>query len=326
MHGVFLDADSFSPSDLDWQYLQNSVDTVTVHGHTSPAQTADRISNAEIIFTNKVQLGQKHFAKATKLQLIVILATGTNNIDLDAAATHGITVCNNVAYSSQALIEHSAMLILALMRQLPSYHAAVQRGEWQNHSQFCLLDPPIRQLHGKTLGIIGYGASGQGVADFARAMGMNIVAWQSSPESDTDTDNTIPPRLPLNTLLPQCDVLSIHCPLTERTRNLIDYAAIKTMKRDAILINTARGGIVNEQDLARALDERLLGGAGIDVLTEEPPRNGNPLLSCSHPNLIITPHNAWGSREARQALINQSITIVEAFRKAKPINVVASRC
>ncbi len=320
MHGVFLDSDSFSPNDLSWQALQNSVDTATIYPHTDAADTAARIADAEVVFTNKVELGPAQFAAAKKLRLVVVLATGTNNIDLAAASASGVTVCNNVGYSSTALIEHSAMLILALMRQLPSYHTSVQAGDWQHHNQFCLLSPPIRQLSGKTLGIIGYGASGRGVADFGRAMGMNILAWQSRPGKQAEQD---PPRLPLTSLLPRCDVLSIHCPLTDATRNLIDDRALRLMKPDAIIINTARGGIVNEADLAQALNEGRLGGAGIDVLSEEPPRRGNPLLDCRHPNLIITPHNAWGSREARQALIDQSVDVVAAFRRGTPINVVS---
>jgi len=321
MHGVFLDLDSLAPADVNWHTLRDSVDSADVYPQTLAADTAERIARADIVFTNKVQLRREHFAAAKQLKLVVVLATGTNNIDHAAAAEFGVTVCNNVAYSSTALVEHSAMLMLALMRQLPSYHAAVQNGQWQIHSQFCLLEPPIRQLRDKTLGIIGYGASGQGVADFGRAMGMNILAWQSRP--NTGAAQT-PPRLPLDELLPQCDVLSIHCPLTEQTRDLINYSALQKMKREAILINTARGGIVNETGLAKALNEGLIGGAGVDVLTEEPPRNGNPLLSCKHPNLIVTPHNAWGSREARQALIDQSVRIIEAFRRGAPINIVGS--
>lgn len=320
MHGVFLDLDSIHPSDIDWEKLRESVDSAELYPHTSPAETLARIANAEVVFTNKVKLGAAQFASAARLKLVVVLATGTNNIDLAAAKNAGVTVCNNVDYSTTALIEHSAMLMLTLMRQLPSYHQAVGRGDWQAQNQFCLLEPPIRQLRGKTLGIIGYGASGRGVADLGRALGMNILAWQSRPEEKRQS--SAPPRLPLDDLLPQSDILSIHCPLTETTQGLINYAALKKMKAEAVLINTARGGIVVEADLARALDENLIGGAGIDVLTEEPPHNGNPLLDCQHPNLIITPHNAWGSREARQALIDQSVKIVAAFRRGAPINQV----
>jgi glycerate dehydrogenase len=319
MHGVFLDLDSLAPADINWQKLRDAVDSADVFPQTNAADIDTRIAKADVVFTNKVKLSRAHFAAAKQLKLVVVLATGTNNIDLAAATEFGVTVCNNVAYANATLIEHSAMLILALMRQLPSYHAAVQQGQWQIHDQFCLLAPPIRQLQGKTLGVIGYGASGQGVADFGRAMGMKILAWQS--RSGVSAEQT-PPRLPLNELLPQCDVLSIHCPLTEQTRDLINYAALQTMKTDAILINTARGGIVNEADLARALDEGILGGAGVDVLSEEPPKHGNPLLSCKHPNLIVTPHNAWGSREARQALIDQSVRIVMSFRQGETINIV----
>ncbi len=319
MHGVFLDLDSLAPADVNWHKLRDAVDSADVYPQTNAADIDVRIASADVVFSNKVALGRANFAAAKNLKLVVVLATGTNNIDLGAATEFGVTVCNNVAYANATLIEHSAMLILALMRQLPSYHAAVQQGQWQNHDQFCLLEPPIRQLRGKTLGIIGYGASGQGVADFGRAMGMNILAWQSRGAARAEQT---PPRLPLSELLPQCDVLSIHCPLTEQTRDLINYAALQTMKPEAILINTARGGIVNEGDLARALDDGLISGAGVDVLTEEPPRKSNPLLSCKHPNLIVTPHNAWGSREARQALIDQSVKIVAAFRRGEAINIV----
>ncbi|CAA0081218.1 Glycerate dehydrogenase [Zhongshania aliphaticivorans] len=319
MHGVFLDTDSFSPSDIHWQGLKDSIESSEIYAHTLATETAARIANADIIFTNKVHINRDHFAHAKNLKLIVVLATGTNNIDLVAAAEHKVTVCNNIAYSTTALVEHSAMLMLALMRQLSSYHHSVQQGKWQQHDQFCMLNPPIRELRGKTLGIIGYGASGKGVADFGRAMGMNILAWQSCR---SQASHQQPPRLPLTELLPQCDIVSIHCPLTSETKHLIDYAALTLMKPSAMLINTARGGIVHEHDLAHALNQGLLAGAAVDVLSEEPPRNGNPLLDCHHPNLIITPHNAWASCESRQVLIDQSIEIVKAFRAGKPINQV----
>ncbi len=280
----------------------------------------ERLRHADIALANKVILDRHSLMQLPRLKLIVVLATGVNNVDLKAARELGITVCNNVGYATESLVEHTLALILALARQLTFYHQAVRKGAWAKSRQFCLLQQPLISLKGKQLGIIGAGNSGRTVAAIARGLGMQTAAMQSERNTSTATQEL--PRLPLPQLLRSSDVISIHCPLTDKTRDLICAQELAQMKPGALLVNTARGGIVNEAALANALKEGHLGGAAVDVLTEEPPVSGNPLLEVEHPNLIITPHNAWGSREARQALINQSAGIIEGFRQGKLINCV----
>jgi glycerate dehydrogenase len=214
-------------------------------------------------------------------------------------------------------VQHVFSLMLALMTHLPDYHRAVAEQRWQGAEQFCLLDFPIRELAGKTLGIIGYGELGKNVARIAEAFGMQVLIAQRPGTLEPENG-----RVPLPMLLPQVDVLSLHCPLTPDTRSLIGTWELALMRRDAILINAARGGIVDETALARALQEGALGGAGVDVLTEEPPTQGNPLLEKGIPNLIVTPHCAWGSREARQRLTGQLVENIAGFLQGAPIRVV----
>ncbi len=321
MKGVLLDQGSLHCDDLDLDSLQGQFAQWESFELTAPEQVIARLHNADIVLTNKTPLSRKTLARLPQLKLILVLATGTNNIDLDAAAEHGIAVCNNVGYSTQSLVEHTLALMLALSRQLPTYIEKVKQGDWQRANQFCLLDPPISSLHGKQLGIIGAGSSGRSLAAVTRALGMRTVALQSLIGSRSAEDPALP-RLPLRPLLSESDVVSVHCPLTDHTRDLLDASALAHMKADALLINTARGGIVNETALAEALNHKRLGGAAVDVLTIEPPKSGNPLLKVTHPNFIITPHNAWGSRESRQALIDQSAEIVRRFQQGELMNCV----
>lgn len=318
---VMLDADSLHPEDLDMTALRNVVASLHTHDHTTPQNVIDRLQNVEIALTNKVVLNRDTLAQLPQLKLIVVLATGVNNIDLDAARQHGIAVCNNVGYATDSLVEHTLALILALARKLVFYPQAVRDGAWARSRQFCLLDQPLISLKGRQLGIIGAGHSGRALAKIARALGMQTVAMHSM-HSNRAEDAELP-RQSLTQLLQHSDVISIHCPLTDDTRNLLDAPQIALMKPDALLVNTARGGIVNERALAQALLEGHLGGAAVDVLTEEPPVSGNPLLDITHPNLIITPHNAWGSREARQKLINQSAEIIAGYYQGTLINCVS---
>jgi glycerate dehydrogenase len=246
-----------------------------------------------------------------------VAATGTNNIDLEAAAERGITVCNCQSYGTPSVVQHVFALILTLATRLCDYRQAVAEGRWQLADQFCLLDYPIQELAGKTLGIIGYGELGRSVARIAEAFGMRILIAQRPGTSEPVED-----RIPLATLLPQLDILTLHCPLTSETRGLIGAWELALMRRNALLINTARGGIVDELALAEALKRGALGGAGVDVLTEEPPVQGNPLLAGDIPNLIVTPHCAWGSREARQRLVAQLAENIQGFLTGKPKRVV----
>jgi len=317
MTGVFLDRDSLDQHDLDLSRLQATLPEWRFYGSTAPGETAARIADAEVVVSNKVVLNAPILAQAPRLRLIAVAATGTNNIDLAAAARHGIRVCNISAYATPSVVQHVFALLLTLTRHLDDYQQAVRGGRWQQSGQFCLLDYPIRELGGLTLGIVGYGELGRAVAEVAeKAFGMRIlIAERPGGEARPD-------RVPLQVLLPQVDVLSLHCPLTEATRGLLGEAELALMKPEALLINTARGGIVDEPALAAALREGRLGGAGIDVLQTEPPGANSPLLTGNIPNLIVTPHIAWASREARQRLTDQLAENIRAFLAGTPQNLV----
>ncbi len=300
MKAVFLDAATLG-DDVDLDPIRAVVEELVLHQHTGPDQVAERIAGFDTVLTNKVVLGAEHFSASPELKRIAVTATGLNNIDLEAARSAGIKVMNVTGYGRPAVAQHTLALILALATRLLDYHRDVQDGRWARSPQFCLMDHPILELEGRTLGIIGYGDLGKGVADRARAFGMKVLLGCRPGQEPGEVDGY--PRIPLAELLPQVDVLSLHCLLTDDTRNLIGARELEKMKPEALLINTSRGGLVDEQALADALRAGTIGGAGFDVLTEEPPRNGNPLLAKDIPNLIITPHSAWASREARQRIV-----------------------
>lgn len=315
MRGVFLDVGSLVKSDIDMTPLGRGSVAWAYYDFTSSPAVVNRIAEADIVITNKVMLDEVALFAAKNIKLICVAATGTNNVDLDAARRRGITVCNVRGYATPSVVEHVFTLMLALMRHLPDYRAAVQRGRWQKSLHFSFIDYPIRELNGKTLGIVGYGELGQAVAKVAEAFDMRVlIADRSSVTPHTG-------RVPLPELLPQVDILSLHCPLTPETRGLIGAKELQLMKRGAVLINTARGGIVDERALVEVLRSRHLGGAGVDVLTQEPPAD-NPLLSADIPNLIVTPHIAWASRESRQRLLNELADNIQAFLEGRPRNVV----
>ena len=318
MLGSFLDKDSLDCGDLDFSVLDTELPELTYYPATSPDQVAERIAQAEVVISNKVMLNAAAIQQAPRLRLICIAATGVNNVDLAAAEAAGITVCNCRGYGTPAVVQHVFALLLALYTRLLDYHQAVRAGRWQQASQFCLLDYPIRELADKTLGIVGYGQLGQGVARVAETFGMQVLLAQRPGTVEPEEAG----RIPLPILLPQVDVLSLHCPLTPDTRGLIGPWELALMKRDAVLINTARGGLVDEAMLADALRKGALGGAGVDVLSLEPPVDGNPLLAADIPNLIVTPHSAWGSREARQRLVGQLAQNLQGFFGGEPVRVV----
>lgn len=318
MLGVFLDRDSLDRGDLDFDRLDRVLPGLRYYPATTPAEVAARIASAAIVISNKAPLDAATLRQAPQLKLINVAATGVNNVDLDAALAQGVTVCHCRGYATPAVVQHVFALLLALSTRWPDHQRAVREGRWQRASQFCLLDFPIRELAGKTLGIVGYGELGQGVAQVAEAFGMRVLIAQRP-----GTVEVLEDRTPLPALLPQADVLSLHCPLTPATRNLIGAWELALMRRDAILINTARGGLVDEALLADALRRGALGGAGVDVLSLEPPTAGNPLLAPDIPNLIVTPHCAWGSREARQRLVEQLAENVESWLAGAPARVVA---
>ena len=317
MLGVFLDRDSLDCGDLDFGGLDRVLPNLDYYPATTPDRVAARIAEAEMVISNKVVLDAVALQQARRLRLICIAATGVNHVDLAAAAQAGVTVCNCRGYGTAAVVQHVFALLLALCARLPEYRQAMRDGRWQRASQFCLLDYPIRELADKTLGIVGYGELGRGVARVAEAFGMRVVLAQRPGTVEPEEG-----RVPLPILLPQVDVLSLHCPLTPETRGLIGPWELALMRRDAILINTARGGLVDEAMLADALRKGALGGAGVDVLSLEPPVAGNPLLAPDIPNLIVTPHCAWGSRESRQRLVEQLVENVRGFLDNAPVRVV----
>ena len=307
MRGVFLDRDALDNGDIDITPLAETLPDWVFHGLTRDVDVGERIAEAEVVISNKAMLDSAALARAPKLRLICIAATGTNNVDLAAAQRRGIEVCNVRSYATASVVEHVFALILSLRRQLPAYRDTVRAGHWQRSPQFAMLDFPIAELHGSTLGIVGYGELGRAVARVGEAFGMRIlVAARAGGSAENG-------RLPLRVLLQQVDVLSLHLPLNPRTTDLIGAEELALMKSAALLINTARGGIVDEPALAEALRAGRLGGAGDDVLSSEPPVAGNPLLAPDIPNLIVTPHIAWASREARQRLVQEIAANIRAF-------------
>lgn len=318
MQGVFLDVGTITNGDLDLDQLRTTLPDWTFNDQTANPDVACSIRNADIVVSNKAILDSEAIAAANALKLICIAATGTNNVDFDAAVKKNVAVCNVRGYATISVVEHVFLLILALNRRLAEHTVAVKQGLWQRASRFSMLDFPFRELSGQTLGVIGYGELGKAVADMAHAFGMQVLIAQRAGMPD------MPGRCKLDRLLAEATVITLHCPLTEETENLLDRAAFRKMRADAILINTARGGIVNETDLLQALKSHEIAGAAVDVLTTEPPVSGNPLLDESLPNLIVTPHIAWAGRHARQQLVDELVTNIRAFLAGKPRNLVTS--
>lgn len=314
---AFLDHNSLDLGDLDLSSLSACFADLQLYPHSTQAQTIERLQGVQVAISNKVPLNAEVFAACPELKLVLVAATGTNPIDLAAARAHGVSVSNCQGYGTPSVAQHTLMLLLALATRLPDYQQDVRAGRWQQAQQFCLLDHPIVELHGKTLGLLGHGELGGAVAKLAEAFGMRVLLGQL-PGRPARED-----RLSLDELLPQVDALTLHCPLNSDTLNLIDARELSLMKPTAFLINTARGGLINEQALADALRAGHLGGAATDVLTQEPPKDGNPLLAADIPRLIITPHSAWGSREARQRIVGQLSENALAFFNGTPMRVVS---
>jgi len=313
MKAVFLDAEGLQ--DFEFSRLLQECTSLQQFRTTAPEEVAERIAGMDIVILNKVKISRHQLQEASSIQLICVVATGTDVVDLEAAAELGITVCICRAYGTDSVVQHVFSLMLALHTSLLSYHGAVQAGRWQTSRQFCFLDYPIVELKGRTLGIVGYGTLGRGVAEIARAFGMQVLIARRPGNPPDD-------RPPLTEVLAAADVLTLHCPLTDRTRNLIDANALALMKPTAFLINCARGGIVDEAALLAALQQKSIAGAAIDVLSVEPPQESNPLLEAKLANLIITPHVAWASSQARQRLIDQTVENIQAFKANKPIRTV----
>ncbi|WEM42014.1 D-2-hydroxyacid dehydrogenase [Photobacterium sp. DA100] len=315
-HIVFLDRDTIPdhialPSpEFDHQWTQYS--------STHPEQIIERLRDATIAITNKVVLDAAILAQLPKLKMIAIAATGTNNVDLAYCRQQGITVSNIRGYAIDSVPEHAVAMMFALRRNLLGYHRDIQQGVWQEKKQFCFFTHPIGDIRGATLGIIGGGGLGQAMATLGRALGMKVIFAdrKGAPQSREG-------YLPFSHVLEQADVISLHCPLNHETRNIIGRAELKQMKNSAIVINTGRGGLVDERALIDALASGEIAGAGCDVFTEEPAGKDNPLIANSHlPNLLLTPHVAWGSDSAIQALANQLVDNLNAFAAGIPQNQV----
>ncbi len=305
---VFLDWQSIDCDDLDLSDIHNLVD-LQVMDRCTPDQVPVHAADAEIIIVNKVVLDRSILQQLPNLKLICVIATGTNNIDIATATGMGIKVCNVRDYAAASVSQHVFMLILALSGNFLQYQSDIKQGLWQAQSQFCLLTHPMRELHGKSIGLIGYGHIARAVHRIAEAYGLRVLIANSLSSPDAHQEG----RVPLKRLLQEADIVSLHCPLSDLSRNLITAEQFEWMKPDSIIINAARGGIINESDLLDALHQGRIAGAGIDCLQTEPPRANDAMINAGLPNLIITPHNAWGAIEARQRLVDGTANNIQAY-------------
>ena len=299
MRAVFLDYETVSNGDLDTSGLTRVIPELLFFGSTDDAQIAGRIDDAEIVLLNKSALTRDRLFAAKRLKLIALAATGTDNVDLAAARERGIGVCNVRGYCSQSVMQQVWAMILGLTQHIHEYTELAKNGSWVRNEVLTVLAYPIRELSGRTFGIVGWGELGRAAAKAAQAFGMHVVI-ANRPGGARESE-----RLDLDRLLATSDVVSLHCPLTPATRGMIGARELALMKPDALLINTARGGLIDGHALASALKARRLGGAGIDVLPQEPPVDGDPLLDPDIPNLLLTPHVAWAAREARQRCLDE---------------------
>ncbi|UTG69720.1 D-2-hydroxyacid dehydrogenase [Neisseria subflava] len=313
LHIVVLDRDTLvnRPFDFDFPH------TLSSYGTTEAHETLERIRGADIVITNKVVISAQAFAENPQLKLVAVTATGVNNVDVEAAKQNGTAVCNIRAYGNESVAEHAFMMMITLMRNLPAYQRDVAAGLWENSPFFCHLGAPMRDLNGKTLAIFGRGNIGKTLATYAQAFKMNVVfAEHKNAQSVRDG------YVSFDEAIRSADVVSLNCPLTPQTANMIGETELQQMKPGTILINCGRGGLVDEAALVAALKYGQIGGAGFDVLTQEPPRDGNPLLKARLPNLIVTPHIAWASQEAANRLFDILLDNINRFVAGNPQNLV----
>ncbi|OHQ28053.1 hydroxyacid dehydrogenase [Neisseria sp. HMSC066H01] len=310
---VVLDRDTLvnRPFEFDFPH------TLSSYGTTEAHETLARIRGADIVITNKVVISAEAFAENPQLKLVAVTATGVNNVDVEAAKKNGTAVCNIRAYGNESVAEHAFMMMITLMRNLPAYQRDVAAGLWENSPFFCHLGAPMRDLNGKTLAIFGRGNIGKTLAAYAQAFKMNVV-FAEHKHAQSVRDGYVS----FDEAIRSADVVSLNCPLTPQTANMIGEAELQQMKPGAILINCGRGGLVDEAALVAALKYGQIGGAGFDVLTQEPPRDGNPLLKARLPNLIVTPHIAWASQEAANRLFDILLDNINRFVAGNPQNLV----
>ena len=311
---VVLDGHTLNPGDLSWDAI-GALGPLTVHERTPPEQVVERAMDAEIVFTNKAQLPTETIEALPSLKYIGVLATGYNVVDITAARARNIPVTNIPAYGTASVAQMTFALILELTQQPTLHNTSVRVGDWSNCPDFCYWKKPLVELDGLTLGLVGYGAIGQAVARLGRAFGMKILVHTRTARKEEGTE-----FVDCQTVFRESDMVSLHCPLTDQNHGFVDAALLSQMKPTAYLINTARGPLVNEKDLAKALNEEQIAGAATDVLSAEPPPVDNPLLGAK--NLIITPHIGWATRAARERLMNIAVDNLRAFLRGTPQNVV----
>ena len=318
MKAVFLDFGTMGAAELDPSPLAGVAPDFRAFDSTPAELVSERIDGVDFVFANKARMTKEIISNAGSLRFIGLTATGVDNVDLEAAKKHKVAVCNIRAYCTQSIVEHVFAVLLNLTHSVRQYDRLVRAGAWQQADNFCMLEFPIRELSAMTIGVVGLGVLGTGVANMARQFGMSVmIARRPGTQGDPDEG-----RHDFKDILRDCDVISLHCPLTDDTRGLIGVDELKLMKPNAVLINTARGGLVDSRALVEALQKRTIAAAAVDVLPQEPPVDGNPLLDYDGDNLIITPHIAWATVEARQNAINEVAANLQAFLAGEERNRV----
>ena len=314
---VVLDGYTLNPGDLTWAGIEKFGE-VTVYDRTAPEEVRERLAGAEIVFTNKTPLTREHFAANPRIRFVGVLATGYNVVDVAAARERGIPVCNIPTYGTMAVAQFATALMLELCHRVGRHADSVKAGDWSRGNDFCYWLNPLIELDGKTLGIVGFGRIGQAFGRIAQSLGMKILAVDDYPDRRLESDTLR--YTTLDDLYANADVISLHCPLFDNNRGMIDKTALGKMKPGVLILNTSRGPLINEADLAEALKSGHVAGAALDVLLSEPPSPSNPLLSA--PNCIVTPHIAWATKEARTRLMNIATDNLSAFLKGAAQNVV----
>lgn len=314
---VVLDGYTLNPGDLSWEELEK-LGQLTVYDRTPQDKVLERIGDAEIVYTNKTPLTREIFYKAPNIRWVGVLATGYDVVDIEAAKERGIPVTNVPTYGTNAVAQMVFALLLEICHHVWEHNEAVKRGEWEERGDFCFWKYPLIELAGKTMGIIGYGRIGQATGRIAQAMGMKVLAYDLYKNEEIECETMR--YVSLDELLKESDVISLHCPLFESTKGMINKETIAKMKDGVIIINTSRGQLIVEEDLAEALNSGKVYAAGLDVVSVEPIRMDNPLLKAK--NVIITPHIAWAPKESRQRLLNIAVNNLKAFLSGKPVNVV----